>query len=362
MHLTLFVPDLLWPDVDDASAFEFPGADHLVKILSSATATRTPLGPTDSWELRLATLFGFPTGDPPLASLRCLGSELPADGLRLCADPVNLDFLQQALVLSPIPASTLSTLDVTALLDTLNEEFAQEGRFIAAPEVSGSCQWTFIPNETTSGAYRAALPNLAACSRLAGRRVDADETRALLGRDGMHWINRIQMCLNDHPVNQARELAGQAPINSLWPWGIGQLTTPPATRFKTAYGVSNLLKGLCQATKTPISSRNEFMQEDGTHLVCSLVLSDAISHDDLNSWKTAISILTEQWILPALVALENRKNPLQSLTLISPNAYHEHRWSLTSHTKNLHGNWLQRWLGLKQPPPTLHNLIRSWSS
>ena len=362
MHLTLFVPDLLWPDVDDASAFEFPGADHLVKILSSATATRTPLGPTDSWELRLATLFGFPTGDPPLASLRCLGSELPADGLRLCADPVNLDFLQQALVLSPIPASTLSTLDVTALLDTLNEEFAQEGRFIAAPEVSGSCQWTFIPNEPTSGVYRAALPNLAACSRLAGRRVDADETRALLGRDGMHWINRIQMCLNDHPVNQARELAGQAPINSLWPWGIGQLTTPPATRFKTAYGVSNLLKGLCQATKTPISSRNEFMQEDGTHLVCCLALSDAISHDDLNSWQTAISTLTEQWILPALVALENRKNRLQSLTLISPNAYHEHRWTLTSHSKNLHGNWLQRWLGLRQPPPTLHNLIRSWSS
>lgn len=367
MHLTLFVPDLLWPDVEDAHAFDFPGANNLARLLSLGTAIRTPLSPTDSWESRLAVLFGFPGIDAPLASIRCLGSELPANGLRLCADPVNLDFMQQALVLSPISVNTLSAPEVSALLDSLNQEFAQEGQFIAAPGASGSCQWTFIPFEPAPdlGTEHEALPNLPACSRLAGRRVDADETRALLGRDGLRWINRIQMCLNDHPVNLSRELAGLPRINSLWPWGRGQLSTLPEKRFTEAHGVSTLLNGLCQATQTLVAPCNEYPHGAGHHLMCSLELSEAISHDDLTAWQTAIGTLTQDWISPALAALANPKGapaPLQSLTLISPNAHHEHRWTLTRQSKGLHSNWLQRWLGTTAKSPSLHSLIRTWST
>lgn len=99
--------------------------------------------------------------------------------------------------------------------------------------------------------------------------------------------------------------------------------------------------------------------------MCSLELSEAISHDDLTAWQTAIGTLTQDWISPALAALANPKGapaPLQSLTLISPNAHHEHRWTLTRQSKGLHSNWLQRWLGTTAKSPSLHSLIRTWST
>jgi hypothetical protein len=42
-----------------------------------------------------------------------------------------------------------------------------------------------------------------------------------------HAINEAQMVLHAHPVNQARQAAGQPVVNSLWPWGGGRL--PAAT-------------------------------------------------------------------------------------------------------------------------------------
>ena len=360
MHLTLFVPDLLWPDVDDAAAFNFPGSAALARFLFLGDANRSAMNLTASWESRLAGLFGFPEQGAPLAALRSQGNGLSAIGQQLCADPVNLDFMQQALVLSPIAADTLSDTDVRALLQSLNDEFAGEGRFVAAPQAADVCQWIFMPDHDRSDL--ADLPNLAACSRLAGRRVDADETRELLGREGLRWINRIQMCLNQHPVNAAREMQGLPVINSLWPWGLGELTAQPSNRFATAHGQSALLAGLCRATHTPQASTNDFPRATGQHLVTELRLTDAICRNDLGVWQFAISDVTTRWIAPALAALTDGKHPLQSVTLISPNAHHEHRWTLTPSSKGLRGNLLQRALGLTRKTPSLSALVRTWSA
>ena len=364
MHLTLFVPDLLWPEVDDAAAFDFPGAADLARFLFLSDASRSEMTPSASWESRLAMLFGFTEAHAPLAALRAVGSGLPAVGTQLCTDPVNLDFMQQALVLSPITRDTLTDSDRHALLQSLNEEFAEEGHFIAMPhhaEAGSACQWTFKPATAASD-----LPNLAACSRLAGRRVDADETRQLLGRDGLRWINRIQMCLNPHPVNQAREAQGLPTINSLWPWGLGELTAAPPNRFATAHGRAALLTGLCQVTGTPQTTAAAWPQTAGQHLVTELRLTDAICHSDLSLWQSAISEVATHWVSPALAALADRHSPLQSLTLISPNAHYEHRWILKRSSKGVRPNrlprLLQRCLGLTPEAPTLHALVRSWSA
>ena len=356
MHLTLFVPDLLWPDIDDAAAFNFPGADDLARFLALSTPTRSALNATDSWESRLATLFGFPEQHAPLAALRSLGANLPANGLQLCTDPVNLDFIQQALVLSPITADSLSDSDIAALLQTLNDEFSGEGHFVAHRQ-GDDCHWTFVPE-----ADHGALPDLAACSRLAGRRVDADETRTLLGRDGLRWINRIQMCLNEHPVNAAREANGRPPINSLWPWGLGSLGVIPPTCFASVHGQTALLLGLCQATQTPCTANATFPQSTGQHLIAETQLTSALSHNDLEAWQSTLSGLISSWISPVLAALANGQGPMQSLTLISPNTHHEHRWTLKRSSKGLRGIFLQRWLRRTQKTPSLHALVSAWSS
>lgn len=46
------------------------------------------------------------------------------------------------------------------------------------------------------------------------------------GEDAPLWtrlLHEIQMILHEHPLNVARMAAGQAPVNSLWPWGVGSM-------------------------------------------------------------------------------------------------------------------------------------------
>lgn len=363
MHLTLFVPDLLWPDLMHDSAFDFPGSGTLARVLALADVFQLPLGKIDAWETRLAGLFGFTHEDAdrplPLAALRNLGNGLSADGLMLCTDPINLNFMHQVMVLSPIAADSLNESDVTALLQSLNEEFTGEGHFSACPNADNAGQWSFAPQSGTSD-----LPNLTPCSRLSGRRIDADETRAMLDRHGLVWINRIQMCLSQHPVNQRREAAGLPLINSLWPWGLGKWEsdhTPPA-QFAAAYGESALLKGLCASTQTPrLDAGARFTPGTGHHLVTDLTSNHAVSLDDLSAWQSAIAQLVTAWIAPALASLSDSRGELQSLTLISTDPVTERCWRLDRSNRALRGNILQRWLGIAPTPPELSRLVRSWS-
>jgi len=41
------------------------------------------------------------------------------------------------------------------------------------------------------------------------------------GVEALHWhqlFNEIQMLLFSHPVNEAREVRGELPVNSVWLW------------------------------------------------------------------------------------------------------------------------------------------------
>lgn len=356
MHLTLFVPDLHWPDVGHQGVYDFPGAEVLARALAAATRTQTILKPTDSWESRLAGLFGFTNARPPLAALRSLGDNQPLDGRILCADPVNLGFIQQTLVLSTIPANTLSDQDTQALLDCLNSEFAGEGRFVAPDnsESGSTCRWYFIAENTATD-----LPDLAACSRLAGRRIDADDTRELLGSPGLRWLNRIQMCLNQHPVNTHREEAGLPVINSLWPWGLGQRDAASSRIFAQAVGDSPILKGLCLATDTHLDAARPFGADKTDTLVISLGLASAAQHNDLDAWQSTLAQFIADWVSPAITALNDRRHPLQSLSITSPGSHQETTWHLDTHDRHFRGNFLQRCLGIRPKVPTLQALLGS---
>lgn len=357
MLLTLFVPDLLWPDHDNTGAFNFEYQQTLAQIFRLATHQSTPLSPTDSWQSLLAAQFGLVDPGAPLAACRLLGeSHDPGtvdDRLLLCADPVNLDFVQQYLVLSDLEQIRPSADETRALIKSLNEEFAGEGRFFPSPNESGNRHWYFEPALSTEN-----LPNLAACSRVLGRRIDADESRQLLGRDGLRWINRIQMCLSQHPVNLDRDLRGLPVINSVWPWGLGGLPTnmPETSRFERAIGQDALLEGLCSLTHTPYNPTT------GDRATSSLILNTALTHavasDDLNTWQAEVQQLIETWLTPALNQL--RDGTLAQLRLMTTSERATHCWSLDRHHKGLHPNLWQRLLGRQTPQPDLATLIQSW--
>jgi hypothetical protein len=202
------------------------------------------------------------------------------------------------------------------------------------------------------------LPNLAACSRLLGRRIDADESRQVLGRDGLRWLNRIQMCLNSHPVNEAREMQGLPVINSLWPWGTGQLEhNVPRNRpdFEVAMGESVLLRGLCSATGT---RHTELPSPNCSSLILETALATAIAQDDLDAWRLAIDALTLTHIVPAMAQLCS--GAIKSLSLIAPDSRSTHRWTLHADHKGLRPSLLKRWLGIAPKQPNLPDLIRTW--
>ena len=356
MHLTLFIPDLLWPDHADASAFDFAGAESLARLLFLADYAVTPYNGTSSWESVLAESFGLKAQNPPLATLRLMGgSELtgpehPLDQPLICADPVNLDFIQQYLVLSPIQAQSLSPDEANALLQSLNEEFKGEGTFFQS---SDHLNWYFAPASTTQ-----LLPNLAACSRIAGRRIDADESRQVMGRDGLRWLNRIQMCLNGHPVNEARQLRELPAINSLWPWGAGALSASDhAVRpaFQQAIGHDPLLRGLCTLTHT---AYRQVAEAGESLLLLDTRMTHAVAEDDLALWQCGVQGLIKTWIAPALLQLANKE--LETVSVIAPGARSTQYWTLHYDHPALRPNVLQRLFGRAHKHADLATLVKTW--
>jgi hypothetical protein len=354
MHLTLFVPDLLWPDLEHRQAFEFDRSDTLARFLFLAQRTATPLKPDGSWESVLAETFGLAAEATALGAIRLLGEAdpqlgTPYDRILLCADPVNLDFIQQALVLTCPDASQLSPADTQNLITSLNEEFADEGKFFCGLSTN---HWYFAPNASDKD-----LANLAACSRLLGRRIDADESRQLLGSNGLRWLNRIQMCLNNHPINEARQMQGLVSINSVWPWGAGLLSNtghPSNSRFDQAVGDNTLLRGLCAITGTQHLAESNPVNG----LLLDTRPGDAIAQDDLSAWQNAVDHLTQTAIAPALSALASSK--LNRLTLISTEAHQTRSWTLEASHKGLNPSLIQRCLGRAHKHPDLATLIASW--
>lgn len=363
MHLTLFVPDLLWPDHDNTAAFDFPQQRPLARFLGLATHFREPLAAADSWESVLASTLGDTTPATSLAALR-LSGELLDDGTMpdtatrrlLCSDPVNLDFIQQHLVLNDLKHAPPDTHETQAFIARLNEEFAGEGRFFASPDPTADRHWYFEPTDPNG-----VLPNLAATSRVVGRRIDANESRHVLGSLGLQWINRIQMCLNDHPVNEARQMRGQPSINSVWPWGLSgptRITMMEQTRFNRVVGQHPLLKGLCLLHRTTYDPTNLIKQSDGSTLVLDTALTTAIAEDNLDGWQSAADALIATWITPALEQLSC--GALDSLTLISPNERVTDGWRLDKRHQGLHPALWQRLLGRQTRQPDLATLIQSW--
>lgn len=358
MHLTLFVPDLLWPDHDNTRAYDFHGQQDLARLLALAKHERLSLSATDSWESLLAVEFGFQASTAPLAPCRWLGESGSPDSLLggqlLCADPVNLDFVQQFLVLSDLESTQPATEATSQLLAGLNDEFKGEGHFFAGPGNDGTRRWYFRPDPAAEQP-----PNLAACSRFLGRRIDADETRHLLGSAGLRWINRIQMCLTQHPVNQDREMQGLPIINSIWPWGLAQLPIVPPQQqpsFQVAVGQHPLLAGLCEMTGTTYNPPEE--ADSKPMLVLDLSAISGVVNDDLSLWQASIGHLTKTWITPSMTHLT--EGTRSQITLVSPNEHWVDRWTLDNNTPGLKPGLLQRLLGGHQKSYDLATVIRSW--
>lgn len=312
MRLHLVVPGLLWPSEQArgfADALALPALTHLLgrgKCERDAPAT-----PEQAWR----RLFGADDAAAADGALRRLGEE---DGLRvtdamMCADPSYLHFTREHLLLIDAAELAIQPDEAEALVACLNSELAEIGEF----EAFAPTRWYLYPR-------RAPTSRFAALGDVTSRPVAHFLPEGDDAARWQHTMNEIQVLFHNHPVNAARELAGQRPINNVWFWGVGTLPpglAPPAPNLVMA---SPLAIGLSRvAGVEPVNASRFDALPTGDTLVSLDNLLQSSRYLDLEPWQAALGKLEADWFAPALAALQRRS--LSKLTLTVP----DERGSLT---------------------------------
>jgi hypothetical protein len=159
-------------------------------------------------EALIAEEFGLTaTPDYPLAAIAAHADGVSVDG-RYClrADPVHLVLQRDCFSLHESFPLPLSQVEAQALVASLNQHFSRDGLHFMLG-ASGACY--LLLNGTPQ--IQTTLPSVA---------LDKNSHDFLpQGNDASYWLallNEVQMLLHEHPINLAREAAGQLALNSLW--------------------------------------------------------------------------------------------------------------------------------------------------
>ncbi|HKO88961.1 MAG TPA: hypothetical protein VJU83_10675 [Burkholderiales bacterium] len=294
MHLQLAIPDLIWPDTAFTAANDLP-LPALLQLLSKGRLHSAQVRDTDSW---LLEAFGVPSAGEAPYSLRADGGD-PGDGTWLRADPCHLQVNRDHVVLADSKTFQIDRNEAEAMVESLNQLFASDGmRFYPMqPDRWYVRLSNESPIETT--------PLL----QVRGKDIDPFLPR---GPQAMQWrrmLNEAQMLLHAHPVNDAREARGAAPINSIWLWGEGASPTP-MRKFQRVRTHNPLAAGLAQSAGASVypvpedaSQWLKAVEDEGTELILLESLSAAACYGDLHTWQSELQVLEEKWFAPLRDAL-----------------------------------------------------------
>ena len=142
------------------------------------------------------------------------------------------------------------------------------------------------------------------------------------GEKGRQWhglLNEMQMLLHASPVNQVRQSQGKLPINGLWLWGEGKLTSLKGFEG-CLYGGGAFERGIAKLANIPmlsgIADYEALMERggEGRHAIVYLDdLEQAFSAQNLDQWIDVLNKLEHSWFSPIRRAL--KANQLKKVTL-----------------------------------------------
>lgn len=317
MHLTLLVPELIWPEPSDQFTLGKLAAPGFEWLIARAQLNRQPRLP---FETALGKLFGLEAA--PFGALRLLGeNHAPArEGHWLCADPVHLRFHQERIILADAGAFELDDAEAQSITSALNQEFADIGQF----HIASAKRWYLKLNVAVNHPVEP-------ISAVAGRRVDGELTGSALPLT--RWLNEVQMFLHGHPVNQQREAEGKPAINSLWLWGGGKLDEAQcAASHSVIYSDNLLASGIAKASAIPLhakpASLAELLKQPGESplVVFDQLLSD-ILYENSEGWRDDFAALETNWFQPLKNALGKQ---VDRITLIAPTVYGELHYTINA--------------------------------
>ena len=310
MQCTLYIPHLIPPrDIGDA-LWRTVDAPQLNTLLARAAFTAHEATGADAL---LCRTFGIAQQqDWPLAPVLARSEHLAADrGYWLCATPSHLEARRNALVFSDPGLLAMTPIESGAFSRTLADHLREENVTLHAPNPG---HW-FLQCDTPPAMATTSLDTVT------GRDV---RPFLPLGPDSARWhriLTEIQMLLQSHPVNDAREAHGQLPVNSVWLWGGGTLPASVSTPFASVWSDDACVRALAQHTACSVGFRpTRFTPQtlnNESHFFSFESLVRPLRMGDAQGWSTAVTALNRDWFNPLLDALKARL--LSTLTLLSVN-------------------------------------------
>ena len=260
----------------------------------------------------------IPSADWPVAAITALvdcEASIGRAGPWLRVDPVHLRPDVADLVLFDAVDAGVSSEEARALAEIVNGALRPGGPVIDAAHPH---RW-YVALEAP--ARMATTP----LSLAAGAGISTAMPRGPDAPRWRRWMNEVQMALHDCPVNAERERRGAAPINSVWPWGVGSL--PPVSGapapFVRAWSDDALVRGLARhagvecgalpgdgawpgdgASPGHAGTWLGSAPRPGAHLIAFDALYRAVRRSDLDGWRAGLARFSASWAEPLLDALD----------------------------------------------------------
>lgn len=298
-ELHLIVPGLAaWRDAPHSETVAMPGLERLL------ARGRLRDGET-SLAQALCKAFGVARQtDWPLAPITASFDGINANiGYWLRADPVHLQIGMRGMTLLDATHVGLSGAESEALATSLMPLFREAGWHLLAPSPS---RWYGHP------AHAFAL-HTTPLDAVTTRHVNSALPTGPGAARAMRLINDAQILLHDHTVNQAREQRGQAPINSLWLWGGGEMAKA-GRRFEQVLAAGTEALALARLSGSlvgPCPARlSDVPRAAGSLLVLPDFPADAGAEEAMR--------LDTDWFMPLLRGLNLGRIRHATLTLTGP--------------------------------------------
>lgn len=266
--------------------------------------------PHETWLARQSGLAVNGDSSPSAARNAMAAFGLPAgDGVWFILQPVHLHIARDHLVLTDTQQLQLSEEDARSLFDVVQPLFAETGQALLYGDAT---TWFLRADELQ--ALQTSTPS-AAC----GHNIDIWMPKGEKERDWRRLQNEVQMHWHDHPTNDAREMRGLKPVNSVWLWGgSSNGNAAPAHKFEEAFSLSTERNPLVAAElrHRAVSSAAELLASHPQHGLLTLdsLIAPAMA-GDWSEWLMRVQAMEAIWFAPLLEAIKNGQLDQISITL-----------------------------------------------
>ncbi|HTJ96616.1 MAG TPA: hypothetical protein VL381_04040 [Rhodocyclaceae bacterium] len=249
-----------------------------------------PAPNSQAWQAHVAGLE-----DLPAAALRVSAQGLDQTGRWLCLDPIHLRVERTQLVVEDPIGLKLEINEAATLIADLAPLLEELGELhLGSPHEWHLHLHSDAPIQTT------------ALSDAIGLNADSLMPQTENVRSWRRILNEVQMTLHEHPVNVARSAHGLPTVNSLWPWGEGQLQTQAKPAWNHIQGDATLWQGLARHLGCPWQALPDaFSLVSGNTLVFYPALAAAAQHRDAMRWRHAMQQFETNWCVPLMQALQS---------------------------------------------------------